>query len=306
MQRYLIKRIIQAIITIFLMSIIVFLLGRLSGDPVPLLLGDLATKEDVELVTRELGLDKPIPVQYAIFLKKALQGDLGRSIRGARRPVVDQIVERIPASFQLAVAAMLLSIIIGIPIGVISAVRRGSFLDTAGRVLAMLGQSMPAFWVGIVLMYVISVQFRLLPTSGYGSFKQIILPAVALSGISLAGIVRLTRSSMLDVLSGEYVKLARIKGLDERLVIWKHAFSNSLIPVLTFLGTLLTGLMTGVVVIETIFAWPGLGRLAWEAVSTRDFPMIQAVVLFITFMFVTANLVVDILYAYVDPRIRYT
>jgi len=201
MQRYLIKRIIQAIITIFLMSIIVFLLGRLSGDPVPLLLGDLATKEDVELVTRELGLDKPIPVQYAIFLKKALQGDLGRSIRGARRPVVDQIVERIPASFQLAVAAMLLSIIIGIPIGVISAVRRGSFLDTAGRVLAMLGQSMPAFWVGIVLMYVISVQFRLLPTSGYGSFKQIILPAVALSGISLAGIVRLTRSSMLDVLS---------------------------------------------------------------------------------------------------------
>jgi peptide/nickel transport system permease protein len=306
MQRYLLKRILQAIVTLFLMSIIVFLLGRLSGDPVPLLLGDLATKEDVELVTRELGLDKPIPVQYAIFLKKALQGDLGRSIRGARRPVVAQIVERIPASFQLAVAAMLLSIIIGIPIGVISAVRRGSFLDTAGRVLAMLGQSMPAFWVGIVLMYIISVQFRLLPTSGYGSFKQIILPAVSLSGISLAGIVRLTRSSMLDVLSGEYVKLARIKGLSERMVIWKHAFSNSLIPVLTFLGTLLTGLMTGVVVIETIFAWPGLGRLAWEAVSTRDFPMIQAVVLFITFMFVTANLVVDILYAYVDPRIRYT
>jgi peptide/nickel transport system permease protein len=306
MQRYLLKRILQAIITIFLMSMIVFLLGRLSGDPVPLLLGDLATKEEVELVTKQLGLDKPIPVQYAIFLKKALQGDLGRSIRGARRPVVAQIVERIPASFQLAVAAMLLSVVIGIPIGVISAVRRGSFLDTAGRVLAMLGQSMPAFWVGIVLMYIISVQFRLLPTSGYGSFKQLILPAVSLSGISLAGIVRLTRSSMLDVLSGEYVKLARIKGLSERMVIWKHAFSNSLIPVLTFLGTLLTGLMTGVVVIETIFAWPGLGRLAWEAVSTRDFPMIQAVVLFITFMFVTANLVVDILYAYVDPRIRYT
>ena len=305
MQRYLLKRIFQAIITIFLMSIIIFLLGRLSGDPVPLLLGDLATKEEVDLITRDLGLDKPVPVQYAIFLEKALQGDLGRSIRGARRPVVSQIIERIPASFQLAVAAMLLSIIIGIPIGVLSAVRRGSFLDTAGRVLAMLGQSMPAFWVGIVLMYLISVQFRLLPTSGYGSFKQIILPAVSLSGISLAGIVRLTRSSMLDVLGSEYVKLARIKGLPERLVIWKHAFSNSLIPVLTFLGTVLTGLMTGVVVIETIFAWPGLGRLAWEAVSTRDFPMIQAVVLFMTLMFVTANLVVDILYAYVDPRIRY-
>jgi len=287
------------------MSIIIFLLGRLSGDPVPLLLGDLATKEEVELITKDLGLDKPVPVQYAIFLQKALQGDLGQSIRGARRSVVLQIIERIPASFQLAVASMLLSIIIGLPIGVFSAVRRGSFLDTAGRMLAMLGQSMPAFWVGIVLMYIISVQFRLLPTSGYGSFRQIILPAVALSGISLAGIVRLTRSSMLDVLGGEYVKLARIKGLSEKVVIWKHAFSNSLIPLLTFLGTLLTGLMTGVVVIETIFAWPGLGRLAWEAVSTRDFPMIQGVVLFMTFMFVTANLVVDLLYAYVDPRIRY-
>jgi peptide/nickel transport system permease protein len=305
MQRYLLKRIFQAIITIFLMSMIVFLLGRLSGDPVPLLLGDLATKEEVELITKNLGLDKPLPVQYAIFLKKALQGDLGRSIRGARRPVVSQIAERIPASFQLALASMLLSIIVGIPIGVFSAAHRGSFLDTAGRVLAMLGQSMPAFWVGIVLMYIISVQLRWLPTSGYGSFKQIILPAVALSGISLAGIVRLTRSSMLDVLSGEYVKLARIKGLSETIVIWKHAFSNSLIPLLTFLGTLLTGLMTGVVVIETIFSWPGLGRLAWEAVSTRDFPMIQGVVLFMTFMFVTANLIVDILYAYVDPRIRY-
>ena len=305
MQRYLLKRIFQAIITIFLMSIIIFLLGRLSGDPVPLLLGDLATKEEVELITKDLGLDKPVPVQYAIFLQKALQGDLGQSIRGARRSVVLQIIERIPASFQLAVASMLLSIIIGLPIGVFSAVRRGSFLDTAGRMLAMLGQSMPAFWVGIVLMYIISVQFRLLPTSGYGSFRQIILPAVALSGISLAGIVRLTRSSMLDVLGGEYVKLARIKGLSEKVVIWKHAFSNSLIPLLTFLGTLLTGLMTGVVVIETIFAWPGLGRLAWEAVSTRDFPMIQGVVLFMTFMFVTANLVVDLLYAYVDPRIRY-
>jgi peptide/nickel transport system permease protein len=305
MQRYLLKRIIQAIITLFLMSMIVFLLGRLSGDPVPLLLGDLATKEDVELITKDLGLDKPIPVQYGIFLKNALQGDLGRSIRGGRRPVVEQVIERIPASFQLAIASALISILIGLPIGVISAVRRGSFLDTAGRVLAMLGQSMPAFWVGIVLMYVISVQFRWLPTSGYGSFKQLILPAVALSGISLAGIVRLTRSSMLDVLGSEYVKLARIKGLSERLVIWKHAFSNSLIPVLTFIGTVLTGLMTGVVVIETIFAWPGLGRLAFEAVSTRDFPTIQAVVLFMTLLFITSNLVVDILYAYVDPRIRY-
>jgi peptide/nickel transport system permease protein len=305
MQRYLLKRIVQAIITLFLMSMIVFLLGRLSGDPVPLLLGDLATKEDRALITKELGLDKPIPVQYIIYLKNALHGDLGTSIRGARRPVVSMVLERIPASFELALTAALISILIGLPLGVISAVRRGSFLDTAGRVLAMLGQSMPAFWVGIVLMYVISVQFRWLPTSGYGSFKQLILPAVALSGVSLAGIVRLTRSSMLDVLSSEYVKLARIKGLSEKLVIWKHAFSNSLIPVLTFVGTVLTGLMTGVVVIETIFAWPGLGRLAFEAVSTRDFPTIQAVVLFMTLLFITSNLVVDILYAYVDPRIRY-
>ncbi len=169
----------------------------------------------------------------------------------------------------------------------------------------MLGQSMPAFWVGIVLMYIFAVQLGWFPTSGYGSPSQIIIPSVALCGVSLAGIVRLTRSSMLDVLGGEYVKLARIKGLSETKVIWKHAFSNSLIPVLTFFGTLLTGLMTGVVVIETIFAWPGLGRLAWEAVSTRDYPTIQGVVLFMTLLFITANLVVDILYAYVDPRIRY-
>jgi peptide/nickel transport system permease protein len=305
MQRYLIKRIIQAIITIFLMSVIIFTLGRLSGDPVVLLLGDLATKEEKELITRDLGLDKPFPVQYGVFLATAVQGDLGKSVRGARRPVVQMIGERIPASFQLAAVAAFLSILIGIPIGIITAVRRGSFIDTAGRILAMLGQSMPAFWVGIVFMYVFAVQLRWLPTSGYGSPAQIILPAVALSGVSLAGIVRLTRSSMLDVLGGEYVKLARIKGLSETKVIWKHAFSNSLIPVLTFLGTLLTGLMAGVVVIETIFAWPGLGRLAWEAVSTRDYPTIQGVVLFMTLLFVTANLVVDILYAYVDPRIRY-
>jgi peptide/nickel transport system permease protein len=306
MQRYLLKRISQAIITIFLMSIIIFLLGRLSGNPVVLLLGDLATQEEVQLITKQLGLDKPVPVQYAIFLKNALHGDLGRSIRGQHRPVTAMVAERIPASFELAAFATFLSVVIGIPIGVITAQRRGSILDTSGRVLAMLGQSLPAFWVGIVLMYIVSVQLRWLPTSGYGSFKQIILPGVSLSGLSLAGIVRLTRSSMLDVLGGEYIKLARIKGLSERIVIWKHAFSNSLIPVLTFIGTMLTGLMTGVVVIETIFAWPGLGRLAWEAVSTRDFPLIQAVVLFMTFLFVTANLVVDILYAYIDPRIRYT
>lgn len=305
MQRYLIKRIIQAIITIFLMSIIVFVLGRLSGDPVVLLLGDLATEEEKELITRDLGLDKPLPVQYGIFLSEIAQGDLGKSIRGARRPVSQMIGERIPASFQLAAVAALFSIIIGIPLGIITAVRRGSLLDIAGRALSMLGQSMPAFWVGIVLMYIFAVQLNWLPTSGYGQPTQIILPAIALGGVSLAGIVRLTRSSMLEVLNGEYVKLARIKGLSETKVIWKHAFSNSMIPVLTFLGTLLTGLMTGVVVIETIFSWPGLGRLAWEAVSTRDYPTIQGVVLFMTLLFVTANLVVDILYAYVDPRIRY-
>jgi peptide/nickel transport system permease protein len=306
MQRYLLKRIFQAIITIFLMSIIIFLLGRLAGDPVSLLVSDVATQEEIDLIRGELGLDKPIVVQYGIFLKNALRGDLGRSVRGASRPVVEMVAERIPASFQLAVAAAFLSIIIGIPIGVVSAVRRGSIFDTGGRVLAMLGQSMPAFWIGIVLMYVVGVELGWLPTSGYGSFRQIILPAVALSLGPLTGIVRLTRSSMLDVLDSEYIKLARIKGLSEARVIWKHAFSNSLIPVLTFTGTLVAHLLTGVVVIETIFSWPGLGRLAFESVSKRDFPTIQAVVIFMTFVFVGANLVIDILYAYIDPRIRYS
>jgi peptide/nickel transport system permease protein len=216
------------------------------------------------------------------------------------------IFERLPASLQLAVAALIITALIGVPLGVLAAVKRGSFLDALARLLALLGQSVPVFWLGLVLMYFLSVKLRLLPTSGYGGVRHFILPAVTMSSFTIAAVTRLIRSSMLEVLNSEYIKLARIKGVSETRVIWKHALKNSLIPVLTFMGAFFALMITGAVVIETVFSWPGIGRLAYEAISNRDFPVIQAVVLFMTALFILVNLIVDILYAWVDPRIKYS
>jgi peptide/nickel transport system permease protein len=305
MQRYIIRRLIQAIIMLFLVSVIIFFLGRLTGDPVALLLTEYSTEEDKITLTRQLGLDKPLPEQYAIFLSNALKGDLGRSIRGERAPALKLVLERLPASLQLAVIAVLVSLLVGLPLGVAAAMNKGSFLDAILRIVALVGQSAPVFWIGIVAMYVFSVQLRLLPSSGYGKPEQFVLPVFAISWFTLAAIVRLTRSSMLEALDSEYVKLARIKGLSEVIVVWKHALRNSLLPVLTYAGIILGRTIAGVVVVETVFAWPGIGRLAYEAVMTRDFPVLQAVVLFMATVFLFINLTVDILYAYIDPRIRY-
>ena len=306
MQRYIVRRLLQAMITLLLVSVIVFILGRLTGDPVALLLTEYSTEEDKIRLTRQLGLDKPLPEQYAIFIGNALRGDLGRSIRGERAPALELILERLPATVQLAVTAVLISFFIGLPLGVMAAVKRGSFLDTAVRILALIGQAAPVFWLGIVAMYVFSVQLALLPTSGYGEPKQFVLPVFTMSCFMVAAFLRLTRSGMLEALESEYVKLARIKGISETVVIWKHALRNSLIPVVTYMGTILGRMVTGTVVIETIFAWPGIGRLAFEAVMLRDFPVLQAVVLFMAAAFLSINLIVDILYAYIDPRIRYS
>jgi peptide/nickel transport system permease protein len=289
-----------------LVSIIVFILGRLTGDPVALLLSEFSTLEDQEMLTRQLGLDKPLPEQYAIFVWNAVRGDLGRSIRGDRAPALELVLERLPATVQLASISVLVSFLIGLPLGVMAAVKRGSFVDTISRVLALLGQATPVFWLGIVTMYVFSVQLGLLPTSGYGRPEQFILPVFAMSAFMVAAFLRLTRSGMLEALDSEYVKLARIKGLPETTVIWKHALRNSLIPVITYMGTVFGRMVTGTVVVETVFAWPGVGRLAFEAVMLRDFPVLQAVVLFMATAFLVINLVVDVLYAYVDPRIRYS
>jgi peptide/nickel transport system permease protein len=305
-QRYIIRRLLQAVITLFLVSVIVFILGRLTGDPVALLLTEYSTEEDKILITKKLGLDKPFPEQYAIFIGNALRGDLGRSIRGERAPAVELILERLPATLELAAIAVLVSFLIGLPLGVITAVKKGSLLDTIFRILALLGQAAPVFWLGIVAMYVFSVQLGWLPTSGYGKPKQFVLPVFTMSCFMVAAFLRLTRSGMSEALDSEYIKLARIKGLSETIVIWKHALRNSLIPVITYMGTIFGRMVTGTVVVETVFAWPGIGRLAFESVMLRDFPVLQAVVLFMAAAFLSINLVVDVLYAYIDPRIRYS
>ena len=306
MQRYIVRRLIQGVVTLFLVSIIVFILGRLTGDPVALLLSEFSTLEDQEMLTRQLGLDKPLPEQYAIFVWNALRGDLGRSIRGDRAPALELVLERLPATLQLASISASMSFLIGLLLGVMAAVKKGSLVDTISRVLALLGQATPVFWLGIVAMYVFSVQLGWLPTSGYGTPKQFVLPVAALSAFMVAAFLRLTRSGMMEALDSEYVKLARIKGLSEKTVVWKHALRNSLIPVITYLGTVFGRMVTGTVVVETVFAWPGVGRLAFDAVMLRDFPVLQAVVLFMATAFLVINLVVDVLYAYVDPRIRYS
>jgi len=306
MQRYIVRRLLQAVITLFLVSVIVFILGRLTGDPVALLLTEYSTLEDKELLTKQLGLDKPLPEQYAIFVGNALRGDLGRSIRGERAPALKLVLERLPATVKLAAIAVLVSFLIGLPLGVITAVKKGSFLDTIFRILALLGQAAPVFWLGIVAMYVFSVQLGLLPTSGYGKPEQFVLPVFTMSCFMVAAFLRLTRSGMSEALDSEYIKLARIKGLSETIVIWKHALRNSLIPVITYMGTIFGRMVTGTVVVETVFAWPGIGRLAYESVMLRDFPVLQAVVLFMAAAFLSINLVVDVLYAYIDPRIRYS
>ena len=306
MQRYISRRLIQMVIALFLMSVIVFLLGRLTGDPVSMLLSQYSTEEDRVRITEELGLTKPILEQYGIFIFNALKGDLGKSVAGDNRPALTLILERFPASLKLALVALIISILVGIPLGVLSAVKRGSFLDASARLLALLGQSLPAFWLGIVLMYFFSVKLRLLPTSGYGGIRYFILPAATMGLFTVAAVTRLTRSSMLEVLDSEYIKLARIKGVSEAIVIWKHALRNSLLPVITFMGTFFATMITGAVVIETVFSWPGIGRLAYESILNRDFPVMQAVILFMTTLYILANLIVDILYAWVDPRIRYT
>lgn len=304
MGAYIAKRFGETLIVLLLMSIVVFTLSRLTGDPVSLLLSDYASDEDRARVTAELGLDKPVLSQYMSFLSKALQGDFGQSLMGDQRPAIDMVLERLPASLQLAGIAFVFSLCLGIPLGVIAAVKHGTVWDGLARLVALLGQSVPAFWLGLVLMIFFSVKLRWLPTSGYGGWEYFVLPALTLGLFTASAVTRLIRNTMIDVLTSDYIKLARLKGLSESKVIWKHALRNSLIPMITFMGTFLATMITGAVVVETVFSWPGIGRLAFEAILNRDFPLIQAVVLMMTTLFIVINLVVDLSYALIDPRIR--
>lgn len=304
MKRLILSRLGEAVVSLLLMSVVVFFLVRLTGDPVAVLLGDSATEADRLALVAQLGLDRSLPEQYLIFLGDMLRGDLGRSISGDQSPALDLVLQRLPYSLMLALAALVIAMSLGAPLGVAAAVFRGGPIDNAARMAALFGQSIPPFWLGLVLIYVFAVTLEWLPTSGFGGFANIILPAVTMALFSLAAVVRLIRSSMIEQLTSEYVKLARAKGLSETRVVWGHAFRNGVFPVITFMGSFFATMITGAVVIETVFSWPGVGRLALDSIMRRDFPVIQAVVLVITTLYIFANLIVDLLYAWLDPRIR--
>ena len=304
MQRYIVIRLFQGFITLLVVSLIVFILSRLSGDPVSLLIDPEATEVEVAELTAQLGLDKSYPVQYMIFISKAFRGDFGKSIY-FREPALNIFLEKLPNTLLLSFAALMLSLLISIPIGVLAAVKKDTFFDHAGKIFALIGQSAPIFWIGIIMILVFAVMLGILPTSGTGSIRHLVLPAVTLGWYGNALIMRITRSSMLDVLDTEYIKLSRLEGLSNQLIIWKHALKNAAIPIVTAIGLLLIALISGAVVTETVFAWPGVGRLLVDSVVQRDFPVIQTTVLLIAFGVVIVNLMIDVLYAYIDPRIRY-
>ncbi len=304
MQRYIVGRLVQSLVSMVVVSMVVFALVRLSGDPIAIMAPPEATEADIAAMRAYLGLDRSWPVQYGWFVTRALQGDFGKSVR-FRRPAMDLILERYGATFELGGLAVLIVILVALPVGVHAAVRRGSALDYAARAFAALGQAVPPFWLGLLLVLVFGVLLHLLPTSGRGTPLHVILPGITLGWFAVAGLMRLTRSAMLDVLGSEYVKLARIKGLPERQVIWKHAFKNAALPIVTFAALLFVALLNGSIIVETVFSWPGLGLLVIEAVDSRDYPMVQAVVLCLSAMYIGVNLLVDILYAYLNPKIRY-
>jgi len=305
MQRFIIHRVSQGLLAIVVISMVVFALARVTGDPTQVLLPDEASEEQILQTQIEWGLDKPLHIQYLVYVKRMARGDLGTSFKWANTPALELILERFPATLQLSGFALLISGLLAFPIGVMVAVKKDTGIDYAGKIFAILGQSAPSFAIGLILMWVFAVQLGWFPTSGRGGLSHMILPGVALGYFNVAALMRLTRSSMLDVLDTEYVKLARIKGVSERRVIWKHSFRNALIVPLTYFSLIGAVLITGSVVTETVFAWPGLGALVIEAILARDFAVVQAVVLLFAFAFVSINIMVDILYAYVDPRIRY-
>jgi len=303
MRRYILRRLLQGLVLLVLVATIVFFLGRLTGNPVDLMLPEDATPEDRRALTETLGLDGPLHQQFGIFIANALRGDLGQSIRH-RQPAVEVFFSRLPNTLLVVPGAMMLAVILAVPLGILSALYRGSIIDRVAGTIAVLGIATPHFWLGILLIYIFSVQLDWLPTSRMGDYRHYILPTVTLSTFLLAGFMRLIRSSMLEILDSEFVKLARIKGLSETIVVWKHCLRNALIPVLTLWGVFMGGLVTGAIVTETVFAWPGIGRLTYEAVIFRDFPLLQAAIIMDAVLIVFINLIVDILYAYVDPRIR--
>lgn len=299
---------------IFLVSVIVFFLIRLTpGDPAVAMLGEEATPQMIAVLRKEFGLDQPIPVQYAIWLGRVVRGDLGNSTR-SHQPVLEAILERLPATVELTFFSLVISLIIAIPTGIISATRRSSAADLVVTTLALLGVSMPSFFLAILLIFVFSLNLRWLPPIGFtpiikdlgANLQGMILPSITLGAGATAVVARLTRSSLLEVLSQEYIRTARAKGLADRAVIYGHALKNALIPVVTIVGLQVGALLGGAIITETLFVLPGVGKLAVDAIFSRDYPMVQGIVLFLSLVFLSTNLIVDILYGFLDPRIHYS
>ena len=300
---WLVRRLIYAAITLVVISMVVFSLVRMTGDPVLLFLPQDATQADIDRVRRQFGFEDPLIQQYRRFLVSALRGDFGVSIK-FQEPVLDVVTRRLPATVLLASAAMLLTLAVALPAGIVSALRRNSLIDRLTMTAVVLGQSMPSYWLGVMLILLVSVQWRLLPAFGYGTLAHLVLPAVTLSAFFIARIARLTRSGMLEVLKSDYIRTAEAKGLPVTSVVLKHALKNAGLPIITIVGIEFGTLLGGTVITETIFAWPGLGRLAVDAIYGRDYPVVQAIVLLVSAIFVSLNLIVDVLYRWIDPRIE--
>ena len=305
MQRFILIRFGQGLLALWVVTIIVFGIGRVTGDPATMILGLESTQEELAALRLRLGLDKPVVVQYGIYIGNALQGDLGDSIKYPNLGAGGAVINRLPATIYLAGVSLLLALSIGIPLGVLSAVKRDTVFDGSAKIFALLGQSVPNFWLGMMMMWLFAVNLGWLPTSGTGGVKNFIMPAITLGSFQVAAITRLVRSAMLETLDSEYVKLARIKGIPEWKVLWKHCLRNAALTPLTYFGVIAAVTLTGSVTTETVFNWPGTGLMAFQAVLSRDFELIQALVLVFSGMFILSSMAVDILYAYLDPRIRY-
>ncbi len=303
MLRYLVGRLISAGFTLLVVSAVVFVVVRLTGDPVRLLLPIEASNEEVAQVRHELGLDQPLPVQYVTFLGHALHGDLGTSLR-YQQPALTVIEERLPATAYLAGAAMFVALLIAIPTGILSAARPGGVMDGIARLVSLVGQAFPSYWLGIMLIIVFAVWLRWLPAAGATAPTSVILPAITLGLWPTARISRVLRASLLEALNGDYVRTARGKGMAESRVVLLHGLRNALLPAITVVGLSVGLVFGGAIITETVFAWPGVGRLLLEAVSQRDYPMVQAIVLTFSCLFLLINLGVDLLYGALDPRIR--
>lgn len=304
MTHYILRRLLHTVLVAVAALLVIFVLVRLSGDPAQLMAGIDATPQDVAELRHRMGLDRPIYVQLSTFVWRAFQGDLGDSLR-YKGPALTIVLERLPATLELTAAAMVLTVALAVPAGLIAATYRSKFVDQAVMVLALLGQTIPVFWLGIILILLFSVRIHWFPTGGRGGLENLVLPAITLAAFNTARVARLVRSEMIEIMSEDFIRVARSKGLMERVVVLRHALKNAAIPVVTIIGLQVGHLLGGAVITETVFAWPGVGRLLVQSIQFRDFPVIQVAVLLLALTVAVINLLVDLSYAWLDPRIRY-